>query len=132
MHPGLDRPGAVPFPLGLHKQRPARIRECGQDRLERRDTNLKVDASTEGTFERSRHPIAGLADLVQHDLGAVEVEGRKTLVRAVEEHRESAHIAPKSQALVQVGDQEFGKPGLPRSSIIAVNLIVAGHTPWSA
>jgi hypothetical protein len=129
VHPALDRPGAIPFLLWLHEQWPARTRECCQDRFDRWDTNLKVDASTEGTFQRSCHPIAGLADFVQHDLSAIEVEIRKTLVRPVEEHREPTHVVLEPQALADIDHEQFGNRSCPGdSSIIAVKLIVAPYT----
>src|SRR6266481_446594 len=100
MHASFDLPGAIPFLLRLHEQRPVGAGERRQDRLDCRDADLEIHTSAERGFERSSHPISVSAALLQHDLSPVEIEVREAFIGAVEEHREAAYVAPEPQTFV--------------------------------
>jgi hypothetical protein len=73
----------------MNSRQPAE-RECRQNRLDRRDPDLQIHSSAERRFERSRQPIARLAEFIQHDLSAGKIEVGEAFFGAIEEHRETA------------------------------------------
>jgi len=81
--------------------------ECPQDRLDRRDADLKIDAAPKRRQQWRRNPIPISATLLQHDLRTVAVEIGKAFFYPIEGHCEAAQVAPEPQALGQIGDQQL-------------------------
>lgn len=108
LYSGLFVADAVPFRLGLHEEVDTGMPEGGDQMRDARDIDLKVDSATEWDLEWASDPVPTDSDLFQHEVGRAERDTREALLGARVTDFETAHVAPKDEAALEVDDQEFG------------------------
>ena len=75
---------------------------------DRHNINLQVDTSAKRLAQRRGQPLTRLRiDLLQHDLGAIEIQISKAVFRALVGDGEPQAGHPEIQAVRQVGDHQF-------------------------
>lgn len=117
---------AVPRRFRLHEKGVVRFAQGAKNRLQPRDTDLKVQSSAQRGFQRCGDPVPTDAVLLDHDVSGPESDICEALIGSLIRNLEPADSTPEPDAPRRVCHEQLGYQGGVNGRVTHPGIIAQG------